>query len=194
MANRTLKNDARTGPAADPYATPRSDLQGSSRTAGLATNPVAVQDWERATARRRLLNYLIDTVAVMGLGFPAGLIIVVASKLLGSDLDPESTLNQVPDFLWGLGLTLLYYGVCEGVWGRTMGKLLTGTAVLRQDGRPLGIPLALLRTVCRFIPFEAFTFLQGERPNGLHDRWAKSAVVEVRRRRQTIADISNMVA
>jgi uncharacterized RDD family membrane protein YckC len=52
---------------------------------------------------------------------------------------------------WLLGVAI-YYVVLEGLFGRTLGKLVTGIKVVSEaDGRAPGIGRALLRTVLRLI-------------------------------------------
>lgn len=44
-----------------------------------------------------------------------------------------------------------YYWVCEGVWGRTLGKRLCSLRVVRKDGGRIGIGAALVRTLLRLV-------------------------------------------
>src|SRR5665811_1478683 len=44
---------------------------------------------------------------------------------------------------------ILYFPVLEGVWGRTIGKLVTGTMVVNISGKPPGIWKAVVRTILR---------------------------------------------
>jgi uncharacterized RDD family membrane protein YckC len=41
--------------------------------------------------------------------------------------------------------------------GQTLGKLFTGTRAIRTDGEELTFKDALLRSLCRLIPFEVFS-------------------------------------
>ncbi len=72
----------------------------------------------------------------------------------------------------------IYYFLMESIFGRTLGKLITGTKVISLKGKPLTFGSILLRTFCRFIPFGALAFLSSWR--GLHDRLSKTAVVETK--------------
>src|SRR4030095_15624424 len=68
-------------------------------------------------------------------------------------------LNRWQDYLLGIPMSLLYYSLMEGVFGVTVGKLCTGTCVVDEGGRRIGFPRALLRSLCREIPFNAFSVL-----------------------------------
>lgn len=82
--------------------------------------------------------------------------------------------------LFSLGTAILYYWIFEGFFGRTIGKLLTGTKVVADDGSRANAFAILGRTLIRLIPFEAFSFL-GTNNSGWHDRWSKTAVVKAAR-------------
>jgi uncharacterized RDD family membrane protein YckC len=72
--------------------------------------------------------------------------------------------------------SVLYYTLLEGGnQGRTIGKLMTSTRAVRLDGKPLTYTDALLRSLCRLIPFEVVSGL-GYAP--WHDRLTKTTVVK----------------
>jgi uncharacterized RDD family membrane protein YckC len=60
---------------------------------------------------------------------------------------------------------LAYFPVTEGIWGRSLGKLLTGTIVVNAEGDPPGVLRAIVRTLFRLI--EVNPFLVGGLPAGL---------------------------
>ena len=73
---------------------------------------------------------------------------------------------------------LVYYILCEKLCrGYTLGKLISGTRAIRQDGRELNVMDVVRRSLVRIIPFEVFSGL-----NSLpwHDSWTKTIVVETR--------------
>jgi uncharacterized RDD family membrane protein YckC len=88
-----------------------------------------------------------------------------------------AALRKVPNFVLGLTLMLAYYCFFEGIWARTPGKLVLGTVVVGQQGDKPGFGQVVGRTLCRFIPFEAFSFFGEE---GWHDSIPKTQVVLVR--------------
>lgn len=116
----------------------------------------------------RFANYFLDQVAVVFVG-------VVVMVFLFTEEQMES---GAADLLF-VGLSLGYFLVLEGTTGRTIGKWITGTAVVAEDGERPGFGKVLGRTLTRWVPFEPFSFL-GSRPIGWHDRWSGTRVVKVR--------------
>ena len=88
-----------------------------------------------------------------------------------------AALKSMPDVVVGVIFMLAYYLIFEGIWARSPGKWLFGTAVVGEDGLRPSFGTIALRTLCRFIPFEAFSFF-GER--GWHDSLSKTYVIKVR--------------
>lgn len=77
---------------------------------------------------------------------------------------------------------LSYYFLFEGISGRTVGKYLTGTKVVSEDGGKASFGQVVGRTFCRLIPFEIFSFLlfdDKSRPVFWHDSFPKTRVVEL---------------
>jgi uncharacterized RDD family membrane protein YckC len=86
---------------------------------------------------------------------------------------------------WGIYIAfyLIYYVSFEVIFGRTLGKVLAGTRVVTTGGLALSIPTALVRTLCRFLPFELLpfeplSFSLGE--NWWHDSLSRTQVVRSR--------------
>lgn len=126
-----------------------------------------------ATKSQRLLNLVIDYVAVLILSFVIGVgWALVTSTALHSEF-------PLFDQLFGMALMLCFYVSLEASTGRTPGKLLTGTKVVREDGRPPSFGQIVGRSFARFVPFEAFSFL-GASDTGWHDRWSGTKVVRTR--------------
>ena len=79
----------------------------------------------------------------------------------------------------GITTLLLFpalYAFCEFVWQRTPGKWLTKTVVIDEYGNKPSGGAIVLRSICRFVPFEPFSCL-GDYSHGWHDRWSKTWVV-----------------
>lgn len=111
----------------------------------------------------RVFNYLIDRIVI---GSLAGSVLLLAQDFF---------LSLDPGFFWayrigtGLIISLAYYTLWEGLTGRTPGKFATGTKVfVQEDSTRPGLVTALLRSLCRLIPFEVFSFMS-KRPAGWHD-------------------------
>ena len=71
---------------------------------------------------------------------------------------------------------LLYYPLMEFYYGKTVGKMLTKSTVVRADGGKITLGQAVGRSLCRFIPFNAFSFL-GVTAIGWHDSISQTRVV-----------------
>ncbi|MGO1002531.1 RDD family protein [Lysobacter sp. CA196] len=154
----------------NPYDAPRTAVHSDERLAKL----------EHASRGRRFLNYVIDFVACSALGF----VLAIAAALFGGEaalasLEEPSFLR---DYALGIGLMLVYYIPLEGMFGATIGKLITGTRVVDEQGRPPSWGQVIGRTFARLIPFEPFTVLFSEdgRISGWHDRLPKTLVVRTR--------------
>lgn len=90
-------------------------------------------------------------------------IFVLAALVYGPVFALRKTLVGAEPAVWiGVGLALLYFPVTEGRWGRSLGKLITGTVVVRADGRMPGYGWTVVRTLLRLI--EANPFLFGALP------------------------------
>jgi uncharacterized RDD family membrane protein YckC len=146
----------------NPYLPPDSAL----------TESVAEQRRELASHWRRFGTWLVDYVCVV-------LVMALFGALVGFLFGEAgvAALRKVPNFVLGLTLMLAYYCFFEGIWARTPGKLVLGTVVVGQQGDKPGFGQVVGRTLCRFIPFEAFSFFGEE---GWHDSIPKTRVVLVR--------------
>ena len=109
-----------------------------------------------ASKGTRFANFLIDSV------------ILAVLQLALSVHDP------VADWFIAVAVSLAYYTLTEGFFGRTPAKFLTKTRVISIDGGPPPFGAVFKRSLFRMIPFEAVSFLAGE---GWHDRASKTRVV-----------------
>jgi uncharacterized RDD family membrane protein YckC len=127
----------------------------------------------------RFLNYLIDLAVFYAMMMVYGAI--WGLSLASEGLDAYDTRQAVENavvmqYLISFGAMIGYYIVFEGAsQGRTLGKLITGTVVVKDDGSPITFKDALLRTLCRFIPFEPFSAFGG-RP--WHDTITRTMVIK----------------
>lgn len=138
-----------------------------------------------ASQGKRFANFIVDRIVTFALASASGFVFDVVYALARSNPDVELspgmlTLLKVVDFLQGIFIALGYYFVCEALWGRTLGKLLTGTRVVAANGGPPTIPQLVGRTFARIIPFEPFSFLGGPNPVGWHDSLSGTRVIQVR--------------
>lgn len=131
-----------------------------------------------ASLGKRLLNYIIDRIALRAIVFFFGIFIT----------DPYFISNlEVADMVFLIVLLLAaligYFWVGEHLLGgRTLGKLITNTKVVDDyDGtRPSGTNI-LIRTLARAVPFEPFSILFNEDKVMWHDTWSRTLVVDVKK-------------
>lgn len=120
--------------------------------------------------------FMIDVVFFYILTFIVGLvigIIVVATGNVDSLRDGSGLMKFLD--LVGYLVYFLYYLISEGLGGTTLGKLICGYTVIDEYANKVSFPKALLRTICRYIPFESFScFAQ----RGWHDTLSKTYVVK----------------
>ena len=146
-----------------------------------------INQFEYATQWQRFFNYLIDNVLMRyGLSYLSGMAIggllaIVAPDFL-NELAYRGNVLTGDLILIGLLVYILnytfYYTFCEKLFkGYTLGKLVTGTRAIRQDGKELTFKDALLRSLSRLAPFEVFS---GFNTLTWHDNWTDTMVVKAR--------------
>lgn len=152
-----------------PYAAPESNLDSFAEKA-VARAPVG--RWTR------FANYLIDYITMLATMI---LIFFAIGLLVGEQgIDQfEEKLDAIPDIVFGIGMYLVYYLPFEALTGRTLGKLITGTRIISEDGSIPTFGQVFGRTLCRLIPFEPFSFFRQE-GRGWHDTMVKIHVVKCR--------------
>ena len=131
----------------------------------------------------RFINYIIDFgfaviiiwtivfIFVMGQYFITG-------KDIDETIDEIANMNPLIDRIG----TLLVYGLLMFLIekfsnGRSLGKLITGTKVVKSDGSELTTDDLLKRNFTRAVPFDQLTFLGN---SGWHDNWSNTRVVRIK--------------
>lgn len=140
-------------------------------------------EYDEASNGQRFLNYLVDSL-FMRFVVSYGTSYLLVEFLLATS--PDTAYNWFGDegswgalYLIAILNHLVYYTICEKAFkGYTLGKLITGTRAIREDGQELTFKDAFLRSLIRLIPFEALSIWFG---NGLwHDAWTKTKVIKSR--------------
>jgi uncharacterized RDD family membrane protein YckC len=141
--------------------------------------------YEYASTGQRFLNWLIDNIVMrLGLGWLTGYCVGYFLGNFFPDFYLKMVYNKGVEYYLTIYMVaflnyIIYYIFCEKTFkGYTLGKLITGTRALREDGAELSLRDTFLRTVSRLVPFEAFSIWIG---NGLwHDTWTKTMVIKTR--------------
>jgi len=138
-----------------------------------------------ASTGQRFLHFIIDTVILCNVyAALAGAAISIVMLMMGIDpmstaMFDDSATSKVLSYLVGALCIVLSYTFIEGATkGRTLGKLITGTEVLREDGTTITFKDAWMRAWCRVVPLETFSGLSGY---PWHDKWTKTIVVKKRK-------------
>jgi uncharacterized RDD family membrane protein YckC len=149
----------------NPYAPPKADVSVDPR--------LDMQDLPTAGMGARFLNFIIDNI-IARVVFAQITLALAAAVGVGDG-------NAIIIVIISLGGFVAYYVIQEAAFGWTIGKLITGTRVVRFDGTPARVPQIIGRTLARFIPFEPFSLLFGSSNQGWHDSLSGTRVVRVRR-------------
>jgi len=120
-----------------------------------------------ATSGKRIGNFIIDLIIVYTLFYIIGM----------SELRTLIENDQRSVFLV---IYLLYYIILEGGFGQTLGKFITETKAVNNDGSALTFERVIGRSLCRFIPIELLSFV-GRRPRGWHDSFSKTMVISIKK-------------
>lgn len=142
-----------------------------------------LNQYDYASTGQRFLNWIIDNLLIRFTlnyltGYGVGIVIGLAAPEIIDDLrKPGFTVYAVLYLLLVLNY-LFYYILFEKLFnGYTLGKLITGTRTIRDDGNPLTMKDVLLRTLIRLVPFEV---LSGFKIRPWHDEWSKTMVIKSR--------------
>ncbi len=145
----------------------RGETEGAARVTSGREQRIKKTLWptEPASRGRRWAEYVID----MGLTFLVGFLLSLFLFLLcGVDVSKHP-------YLFGVALALLYYVLLEGASGKTIGKMLLRTKVLKEGDQEIEGSSVFLRTLIRFIPGEPLSVFSSTR-RMWHDRWTHTVV------------------
>ncbi len=136
-----------------------------------------------ATKGQRFANFIIDYIIQLIVGFVFGVILFFISEIFNASSWYNSwieTDNRLTDYIFGAIILLIYYSIIEGLTGRSIGKYITNTRVITEEGNKPSFQDAILRSLCRIIPFEAFSFLV-DLGRGWHDSMTNTYVVDAKK-------------
>ena len=122
------------------------------------------------TKGKRFANYIVD---------------IIITAILNALVNPfQADYDMETGEMSGLGMSILvstlltvgYYFFMESATGQTLGKMVTGTKVVDENGNKPALGSIFVRCLCRLIPFEQFSFF-GPKTIGWHDSLSKTYVV-----------------
>jgi uncharacterized RDD family membrane protein YckC len=132
----------------------------------------------QASGGKRFANYIIDVIVFY--------IFIFIVAFFWAYFNPDS-INRYTDSSSGDSFTdrllyLCYYAIymffIELIFkGKSIGKFVTGTKAVNEDGSTISPKTAFLRGISRAVPFEGFTAL-GDPSYPWHDKWTKTYVID----------------
>ena len=132
-----------------------------------------------ASKGERFANYLIDLIFLLIFSFLFGIILGIVLVIISpSSLSIFEQDNLLINYLLRFIPGMLYYSILEATTGKTIAKFITETKVVNEEGKKPDLGTILLRSLCRFIPFEQFSFL-GSDNSGWHDKLSKTRVIKI---------------
>lgn len=130
-----------------------------------------------ASFAQRFANHIIDVIFYYILNFILFFAVGVFIKSGVFNIHLESMQFTFIAYLVSFLIFFMYYFSFEYFGkGKTIGKLITKTTVVDADGNSPTLKQIFTRTFCRFIPFDAFSYLSSI-PYGWHDSIPKLYVV-----------------
>ncbi len=144
-----------------------------------------------ASSGQRFLNYLIDFIVQVVVYILFGIVLIIIASLLGIEgiEDKLDNTNRIEDYIIGAIITIIYYVPLESFTSRTVGKFITGTIVVMEDGSKPNSSVILKRTFYRLLPFNTLTFF-GSPSRGWHDSKSETYVVN-KKEFETKLDLHN---
>ncbi len=134
-----------------------------------------------ASQGKRFTNHILDTIFLIIFNLLFGIILGLILAIVSPEtLDSIANMSVLQEYLFGYIVAMFYFSLFEIATGRTPAKFITKTKVVDEHGNPPKTESILIRSLCRFIPFEAFSFLGGEPVVGWHDSLSKTRVVLIK--------------
>jgi uncharacterized RDD family membrane protein YckC len=134
----------------------------------------------RASTGKRIANYLIDIVAFY--------IVIFILFVIWGFIDADAVSAFLDDNDSGIGMRIvgillyaLFMGLQETIFkGRSIGKFITNTKAIRDDGSPISASVAFARGFSRAVPFVIFSAF-GNPCSPWQDRWTNTIVADLKK-------------
>jgi uncharacterized RDD family membrane protein YckC len=125
---------------------------------------------EPASMGQRFANFIVDYIVAIIIYVGITIMMLFFSASDGSELEEEG----FGSIFISLFSFVAVYTLTEFLGkGKTLGKLITRTRAVRNDGGLLTFKDALLRSLIRLVPFEVFS---GFGTYTWHDQWTNTMV------------------
>lgn len=133
-----------------------------------------------ASKNMRFVNHLIDLIPQYAVMYVISYSFFYIGEYTGDYAlnNYWAEMSKLEDLFYSYSLMFIYYFSMESITDRTLGKYVTKTMVVLENGeKPTNQNIAK-RSLCRMIPFDAFSFL-GTLGKGWHDSISKTYVVDI---------------
>jgi uncharacterized RDD family membrane protein YckC len=150
-----------------------------SNTVEMEHKKFTVTDDLLASHSQRFLNLIIDLVIMYVIWVCIGETILIIADITKSYVLDNwvVSMGNVEKGISFAVIMLLYYGIMDMYFSRSLAKYFTKTIAVMKDGSKPDKITAIKRTLCRLIPFEPFSFF-GPVPRGWHDTISQTYVVK----------------
>ena len=135
-----------------------------------------------ASSGKRFLNSIIDGVVIFFIAIGIEYVLFYINDIF----EVESLyyyyleMSVFEEYALGYVINFLFFFTMEITTSKTIGKFATNTIVVMNDGEKPSPKVIAIRSLCRLIPFEMFSYL-GTPCRGWHDSISKTYVVEKQR-------------
>lgn len=136
--------------------------------------------------QKRLLNLVIDAAVIFGIIIILGIFAAILA-LLGFDGMALwfTEMDSLTDRIFTSAVIVFYYFTMEITTQRTVGKLMTGTKVVMEDGsKPLAGDI-MKRALCRLLLLEILSFINAT-PRGWHDTASDTYVIDAKKYKEAL--------
>ncbi len=129
---------------------------------------------------KRFVNHIIDYILTLALGFVTGLVVgLMQTQNSFYYSERDAVLQELYYNLLGVFVFILYYTLTEYYFkGKSIGKFVTKTRVVRRNGGELTFLRCLGRSCARIIPFDAFSIFFRDDNLMWHDSLSDTMVVD----------------
>lgn len=144
------------------------------------TRTITITQEMLASKGTRFINHLIDIAPQYGISYGIAYGSIYLGEYTGyyGLYDFTIGLSFIEELMFNYSLLIAYYVIFESLTFKTLGKYVTNTKVVMHNGEEPKLQEIFIRTLCRLIPFDAFSFL-GTKGKGWHDSISKTYVVDI---------------
>jgi uncharacterized RDD family membrane protein YckC len=145
---------------------------------------------ENASKSQRFVNSFLDGIVLYVIGLATT---PIGMNLLGGmsqtqfqeaiTANPGDAMSIMTDYIWRIIIVTYFvhfvYATCFEFFtqGKSTGKYASKTRVVSNDGNPLTLQQCVIRSLCRFIPFNALSIFFGGENTMWHDNFSGTRVV-----------------